>query len=545
MGGCDRSHRTPEASRSGRLGPGRASNVRSALTMATRGTRSKTPPLGPGTGPDEIRNDRTGVTVPPVGGPCQEGKSSILGPRARPAQDVGPEASPAPCSPPKILEVTGFAQGGRGLAKSEGVVWFVEGAVVGDTVLAEPLRSRPRYVEARAVSLVAASPVRREPPCPYQSRCGGCPWMPLPEPIQRSSKRSLLLEAFERIGGLRGIPVDEVVSSPRELGYRNKVEFVIGTGPDGRRVVGLHGGGPGAGLVDIERCLLQADEANRLLQTARGFFLEGPGRHDPGLGQPGEPVRLSIRSSESTGELLVGFWTGAVRPCSLEEFASVAMREHPALRGVVQLVRRGPGRGGARVVAVRGEPFLEERLGGVSFRLPAGSFFQVNTAAAARLVETAVEQAGSVEGFRVLDLYGGVGVFGLALAAKGARAEIVEADGHAVRSGREAAALVVGGGRAHFVRADVETFLSSLETARRRPDLVVADPPRRGLRPEAVRAISRLGPKRILLVSCEPVTLARDLKLLCAAGYKVERAIPFDLFPQTPHLETLVRLERA
>ncbi len=476
------------------------------------------------------------------------GKCKMSGQQGGNPQDLasGPVENPfgPPSAGPTPIQVHGFVQGGRGIGRQAGRVWMVEGAVPGDTVVAEPVRVRPRLVEARIVRLVHPSPDRRTPPCPYQGTCGGCPWMVVPESVQRSWKRRLLEEALRRIGGFDTLPVDEVVPSPLDFGYRNKVEFSLGRDREGRRALGLHGVGPEASLVDLDACLLQDEAANRVLATAREFFLQGPGREDPALEDPREPARLVIRHSALTGRVLVAL-RGASGPFqSAAPFAEALIGRHPEIQGVVRLVALPGRRGGVRTVALVGEPWIEEVLGGTVFRLPAASFFQVNPWAAEKLVGTVVEHTGPREGESVLDLYGGVGVFALALARRGARATVVEADPEAVACGREAAAREVAG-RVQFRVGDVEAFLRSEVGRLPRPDAVVVDPPRRGLGRRAVAALAALGARRIVMVSCEATTLARDLKLLAERGYRPERVTPIDLFPQTPHLEMVVTLARS
>jgi 23S rRNA (uracil1939-C5)-methyltransferase len=208
----------------------------------------------------------------------------------------------------------------------------------------------------------------------------------------------------------------------------------------------------------------------------------------------------------------------------------------------VHVRARAGGRGGAACTTLEGRDWIEETLGGVTFRLPPATFVQVNADAAAGLLDAVVAAAGDVDGQEVLDLYGGVGAYGIALAGRGARVTVVDADGAAVRCGREAARR--SGRGAAFVRADARRFLDREGQAGRRPHLVIANPPRTGCGPGVAQALGALAPARLIVVSCDPATLARDVKQLRGAGYRLLRAVPFDLFPQTAHVETLLLLER-
>lgn len=462
----------------------------------------------------------------------------------RRAQDIGVEV---PEKPPKRtlvrLTVEKAVAGGAGLGRHEGRVWLVSGALPGDRIEATAVRTHASWVEAKVVSILEPSPDRRPPPCPFQGRCGGCPWMPLEDYAQRFWKRAIVVDAFSRIGGLRDVPVRPTVASPRSLGYRNKVEFAVGRGGDGGRVVGLHVAASATDLVDVDRCLLLDDGANRILATARRFLLDESPQWEPALGDGGEPGRLVLRRSSETAEYLVAMrgpveaWPAAAR------FAQALVGGHPEIAGVVRLLAPSRRRGGASVEPLAGRPWILERLAGTPFRVPAGAFFQINTEAAERLAETVLEASGSPAS--VLELYGGVGAFALALARRGARAEVVDADSDAVACGREAA-QEAGLSGVRFTASDVLAFLAGRagETIPP-PELVIADPPRTGLGRGVAAALAAMAPASIVLVSCDPATLARDVRALREGGYAPVEVVPVDLFPQTPHVEAVVRLRRS
>ena len=439
---------------------------------------------------------------------------------------------------PVIVEVRGLAAGGRGVGRVGPVVWLVDGGLPGDRLLARPVRHRPRWVEAVTAKLVRASDDRRPAPCRIQGRCGGCPWMTLEEGRQRDWKRRIVQETLTRLAGLAGVEVGPTLPSPSSLAYRNKVEFTFGRDASGGPVLGLHG--TDRDLVDVERCLLQDESANQVLQTARNYFLEGPGRDEPALFDDREPGRLVIRRSHATGELLVALRSIAARTASARGFARRVREVHPEVVGVALLIGRPGKRGGARTLVLAGRAWIEEELGGTRFRLPASTFFQVNPEAAEQLVRLVLEWSGEAAGRRVLDLYSGVGVFGLALARRGAGVTLCDADAGALRCGQRAArAAGISGLR--FWAGDVGAFLRRAAGA---ADLVIANPPRSGFGRGVAQEIARLGPRAILIVSCDPATLARDVKLLTAERYRLQRAVPVDLFPQTPHIETIALLQR-
>ena len=440
------------------------------------------------------------------------------------------------------VEVVGLAAGGRGVGRVGGRVWLVEGAVPGDRVSAVPLREHSRFVEARVESPIEVSRLRRAPPCPIQATCGGCPWMVLDEKEKRAWKRRILEESLVRSGKLKGVCVEEGIASARSIGYRNKVEFTFGRDREGKRVLGLHASGASDRLVDVDQCLVQREIANDVLSTARQFFLEGPGREDPALRDRREPARLVLRTSSVTGAVLVGL-RGAPGPFgSAGAFARLVIERHPEVGGVVRLLAKPGRRGGVRTVLLAGSPFLEEALGGNRFTLPASTFFQVNPWAAEDLVRLVVDLAGPVAGSGVLELYGGVGVFGLALAREGARVTIVEADPEAVACGREAARFMEGT-KTRFVCGDARSFLAGSAESDPPPDVVIADPPRTGLGGGVARGISGTRAGRVVLVSCDPATLARDARILSDRGYELRRVVPVELFPQTANIEAVALFE--
>jgi 23S rRNA (uracil1939-C5)-methyltransferase len=350
--------------------------------------------------------------------------------------------------------------------------------------------------------------------------------MPVSEEAQRDAKRRFVVDALERIGKLRDVEVEACIPSPSPLGYRNKIELTFGT-IGGRPVVGYHAAHDPNRLVEVEACAIGDPRLTEVLAVVRARLRE----RSLGL----RPGRLVLRVSGSGAGVLVAFRDGGEPFPDAADTARALIARVPDLRGVVRLIAPAGRRGGTRVETLAGEPWIEEVLLGRAYRVPAGTFLQVNAAAAETLARHVVEQAGRVES--VLELYGGVGAMGAALAESGAVATIVDADPDAIACGREA----TRGSRVRHVRADVLAFLRDADEV---PELAVADPPRTGFGPGVAEALARLGPRRVAMVSCDPATLARDAARLVAEGYRVERVRPFDLFPQTAHVEAVAWLTR-
>ncbi len=441
------------------------------------------------------------------------------------------------------LRVEGLAAGGRGVARREGKVWFVAGALPGDLVVARATRVRARFVESRMVELVEASPDRREPPCTIQAACGGCPWMGLGEGLQRVWKQNLIRDALQRIGHLASPELDPMRVPSAPLRYRNRTEFAVRYGGAVDPVVGFHGADPSRGVVPVERCLLQHESANRVLESVREFVgveADRMGRREA----PPAAFRLGIRRSASSGKLLITLRPGGPGSAPARRLAEWLVDRHPEIVGVVGLDSESGRRGGTRCTVLAGADGLEERVDGVDLVLPAASFLQISTEGAQALIDLVAELAHPVRGARVLDLYGGIGLYGIALARRGAdRVIVCEADAQAIRAGRRAARREHVS-RLRYVRAEVGEFLARSRDELR-ADLIVANPPRSGLGRAVAAGMRAVGAQRMILVSCDPATLARDLAGLTGAQrYRIRRVVPVDLFPQTAHVEAVALLVR-
>lgn len=450
----------------------------------------------------------------------------------------GPDSAEPQDSAVVSVRIETWAAGGRGLARVGGRVWMIDGAVPDDVVRARIRRDHGRWVEGEVVSIAEPSTSRRAPPCAIQAICGGCPMMPVEERLQRAAKRRIVQDALERIGRLEAIDVEACVASPRAVGYRNKLELTLGLDATGRRVLGYHVAGHPGRIVDVPRCPIGDPALDAALGAVRGALLEGEATSDPALANPREPVRAVLRVSASSGEILVALRTAPGPFPSAARLAHGIAGELTRLAGVVRIHAVPGRRGGARVETLWGRPSIEEAVLGTTFRVPAGAFLQVNAEAFALLGAHVIEGCGGAG--TALELYGGIGATGIALAAGGTRVTVVEADAEAVACGREAAERA--GRPVRFVAGDV---LRHLRGERAAPDLVLVDPPRAGLGPGVAGELVRLAAKHLVYVSCDPATLARDLRLLAAGGYAVDRVVPFDLFPQTAHVEAVAWLTRA
>jgi len=414
------------------------------------------------------------------------------------------------------ITIHGIASDGAGVGRlPDGRAVFVHRTAPGERARVEVMRSRPRWARGRLLELLEGSPARRPAPCPHYERCGGCSLEHLEYGAQLRAKADIAAETLSRVGGV-GLDVPPVEPSPREFRYRNRVTFTLRRLPGGRVVAGFHALEEPDRIVDLDgRCLLPEEAIAEGWQALRGSWGEGA-RHLP----RGRQLRLTLRATLSGAlALLVEGGSGAGDPDEL-------LRGVSGLRSVWRVEE-----GGVRLLA--GEEELTESWGGEEVRLRGGAFMQGNREAAALLEAHVREVVGEAAGLHVLDAYCGVGLHARRLARAGARVTGVELDPGAVAEARRAAPV------AHFIAGAVEDHLGALLPA----DLIILNPPRTGIAPEVAEMLTASPPRRIVYISCNPATLARDLQRLEEA-FAPQGVRCFDLFPQTAHVETVATLLR-
>ncbi len=444
------------------------------------------------------------------------------------------------------------AFGALGVARVEGMAVFVEGAVPGDRVMARVLKKKKSWARARAEEILSPSPDRIAPPCPYSGWCGGCKWQHLAYPRQVEYKAAQVVESLTHLGGLSGFEVLPPIPAPEIYGYRNKMEFTCTCrrwllphemgegGPPMDFALGLHVPGTFDKVLDVTSCLLQTDDANRILARCRELIVESglPGyglRHHEGFWR-----FVVIRRSVAEDNYLVNFVTSRDERELLARMAQRLM-EDPKVAGVVMNVsaKKSAVAIGDYEIPLAGSPTLTDRIGSRRFTVSANSFFQTNTLQAGRLYGAVSEFAALTGSERVLDLYSGTGTIPIWL-SEGAKEVVgVELVESAVK---DAVKNCVENGveNCRFLLGDIREVLPALGFT---PDVLVLDPPRSGMHPDVVAAINRLGAPRVVCVSCNPTTCARDLGLM-KDTYRVTRVQPLDMFPHTHHVEMVALLEK-
>ncbi|MCW3489475.1 23S rRNA (uracil(1939)-C(5))-methyltransferase RlmD [Dethiobacter alkaliphilus] len=440
------------------------------------------------------------------------------------------------------LEIHSLNHDGEGVGRYQGFTIFVPDAVPGDTVNAKVISVQKSYARALLQSVITSSPTRIAPSCEHAAQCGGCQLQHLQYEEQLKLKQNIVSDALKRIGGI-DIHVLVTMGMQDPWRYRNKAQVPVG----------LENGTVRAGfyekrshnIIDLKCCHIQHPANDNVVQTVRNILqqLSVPvyrEREHKGL------VRhILARTSFTTEEVLVAIITNGRQLPKKQEVVQQLKDSIPNLCGIVQNInnRKGNTILGNEEFTLWGRPWLREQLGDLQFHVSARSFFQVNPLQTEVLYNKALEYANLSGTETVFDLYCGIGTISLFLARKAAKVVGVESVEAAVHDARENA-KVNNIENAEFHTGTAETVVPRLFKQDYHADVVVVDPPRKGCDEKLLATIAAMRPQRVVYVSCNPATLARDLKYLQQNGYNPIEAQPVDMFPHTSHVETVVLLER-
>jgi 23S rRNA (uracil1939-C5)-methyltransferase len=436
------------------------------------------------------------------------------------------------------LTITALSNEGDGVARTEdGMCVFVAGTAPGDVIEATLTKQEKTFARATIEKVLTPGPGRITPACPYAGLCGGCPWAHLDYPTQATAKRAQVVEALTRLGRLAPEEADALVAplvSPGEpWGYRNKIELGVSRDRAGKTRVGMHAAG-GTNVIAVKQCLLLEKRYQSAVKNVAGAlsFLEN--QHHLGI------YRVGIRASVRTRQLEVALWSepGAWPRGHVAKVVGAAVDA----TSIVRVLTKGPAKArkvtGVEVLGGAGN--WEELIAGGRMRVSAPSFFQVNTKGAEKLVELALAGLAPASDDLAMDLYSGAGTFTLPLARTCDFVDAVESYGPSVRDLRRNLEL------ANITNVDCVGGDANLEFPDDEAAIIVVDPPRKGLAPEVVTKLSAQPARAIAYVSCNPATLARDLKRFREVGtFAATSVTPVDLFPQTPHVECVTILKRA
>lgn len=438
-----------------------------------------------------------------------------------------------------VLTIDDLGSHGEGVGRKDGFTLFVEGALPGESVRVQIVQLQKRYGRGRLVQIETVSPFRIQPPCPLFGKCGGCQFMHLDYSQQLNVKRQRVLDAMVRIGNLTEAKVSPCIPSKHELKYRNKIQLPAKNTPEGI-ALGLYAVSSHE-LVPIDSCLIHCSIGDRVYgEISKIIKRSTMMAYDFATGQ-GELRHVLVKSSVKLNQVLVVLVTGKKKTELLLSIAKEIMAHCPNVRGVVHNINQQNNNVilGQAYHTLEGSGNIEEQLGDLKFKISPASFFQVNPEQALNLYLQALAFANLSGNEIVLDAYCGVGTLSLFFAREAKSVIGVECVPEAISDAKENA-LLNSIHNVSFVCSSAEKYISTLKAV----DIALLNPPRKGCDPLLLKGIGKLAPKKIIYISCDPATLARDLALLCSDGYQVVDIQPFDMFPQTAHVETVVHLCR-
>lgn len=457
------------------------------------------------------------------------------------------------------LHIEDIGTGGEGIGKADGFTFFVKDAIVGDVIEAKIMKLKKNYGYARLMKVLTPSKDRVEPKCPVARQCGGCQIQEMRYEAQLAFKQKMVQNNLERIGGLSDFEMYPVIGMETPYAYRNKAQFPVGEDKDGNIVIGFYAGRTHH-IVEQTDCCIGAPENGEVLRKVKAYMQKNQIRPYNEEHHSGIVRHILIRTGYHTKEIMVCLIVNAVKASCLKnaEQLTESLREMDGMTSVMVNFNTEKTNVilGKKSEVLWGQPYIEDFIGDVKYQISPQSFFQVNPMQTEKLYAKALEYAGLTGNETVWDLYCGIGTISLFL-AKNARkvygVEIVpqaieDARNNAKRNGIDNAEFFVGKAE-EVVPAFYEKALKQTQDSEAgksiRPDVVVVDPPRKGCEEVLLETIVKMQPQRIVYVSCDSATLARDLKFLSANGYAVKKVQPVDQFGHSVHIETVVLLSKG
>ncbi|CRX39418.1 23S rRNA (uracil(1939)-C(5))-methyltransferase RlmD [Estrella lausannensis] len=438
-----------------------------------------------------------------------------------------------------LLSVRSLGHRGEGVGVQSQLVMFVDGALPQEIVEVEVTAQRKRFAEAKLLKVVQQSPDRIAPPCPLFGSCGGCQIQHLSYPGQLKAKQERVKECLTRIGKFTDVHVEECIPSPDPFHWRHKVQMPAAA-VDGKLVFGFYEKRTHT-IVPVSTCLIHCDEGDKAMQALEeeaNLLQITPYSETTGQGAL---RHILLKTSLSSKKTMAVFITNGREKGKMEKLAKRLMEKRPDVAGVFLSINKESGNTilGNSFELLAGASTIQEELLGLRFTVSPASFFQVNPAQAENMYRKTLEFAAPTNTTRVLDCYSGVGTMSLIMARQAGFVKGIEWVEAAVEDAYENSRL--------NAIANIEFKAGAVESISFRGesfDTVLLNPPRKGCDEKALKAILNLAPATIVYTSCDPATLSRDLAALQAGGYRIEKVQPFDMFPQTMHVETVVKLSR-
>ena len=445
-----------------------------------------------------------------------------------------------------LIEVTieDLSEEGTGIGKFEGMTFFIKDAVIGDRVRAKIMKMKKNYGFARLMEVLTPSPDRVEPLCPVARQCGGCQIQAMSYEAQLAFKTRKVESNLKRIGKFEEIPMESIIGMEDPFHYRNKAQFPFGKNRDGKIITGFYAGRTHS-IIENTSCHLGKEVNEKILEKIlawmNAFHVE-PYNEATGKGLMRHSL---IRCGFRTGEIMVCLVING-RKIPGEEALVDSLKIIPGMTSISLNVNKEKTNVilGREVINLWGRPYIEDYIGEVKYQISPLSFFQVNPVQTERLYGKALEYAGLTGEETVWDLYCGIGTISLFLARKARKVYGVEIIPDAIEDARRNASLNGFTNTEFYVGKAEEVLPEKYEKEGVRADVIVVDPPRKGCDETLLSTMVKMQPERIVYVSCDSATLARDLRYLCDNGYELKRVCPADMFPQTVHVETVVLLSQ-
>jgi len=435
------------------------------------------------------------------------------------------------------LDVRSLGSSGEGVGTYEGFIVFVEGALPDEKIRVSISEVKKKYARGKLLFVLRRSPNRVTPACPIFEKCGGCQLMHLNYPTQLSTKHQTVLNALQRIGHFKEIVVDPCVSSPQQLSYRNKIQLPVVLNPEGV-TVGLYARQSHT-VIPVEHCYIHGEQGEKVSKKIISLLKKsGIPPYQEELGE-GIIRHLLIKTAVKTKEILVILVTSGHQSTALPALAKAIKAACPEVKGIVQNINRSRLNTvlGNEWKTLEGVPYIQETICDKTFRISPSAFSQVNPAQAESIYQYILELAELDSSKTFLDAFCGVGVMAILAAAQAKLSIGIECVPQAIEDARCNAELNELT-NCLFYCDQAESKIHALKNI----DVVFLNPPRKGCEESLLRRIKELKAQSIIYMSCDPATLARDLKILAEEGYKIERVTPFDMFPQTSHVECVVKL---
>ena len=449
------------------------------------------------------------------------------------------------------LEIIDLAFGGRGLAKPDGLPVFIDRCVPGDVVFAKITKKKKSWAEGKLINIIKESALRNQGKCQYCNFCGGCKWQQLGYDLQLEYKKRHVTESMEHIGGLKDVRVKDVIPSDRIYEYRNKMEFSCSSKRwllpwelENDEIkkdfgIGLHVPGTFDKVIDIKQCEIMPNLGNRILDDVRNFIKESelPAYHL--RTHEGFWRFLMLRHSVAFDTWMVNIITKTKRIDVVQKLADLLAQRHPQIKSILNNITDS--KSGVSIdkeeIGLYGEDHIMEKLGKFAFKISANSFFQTNTKSCEKLYSKVSEYAELTGKEVVMDLYSGTGTIPIWLSGQAKMVVGIEIVKSAVIDAKQNARLN-GIENCEFLEGDIKDVLPQLK---QKFDVMIIDPPRVGMHKDVVQQVLSIGPEKIVYVSCNPATLARDLEML-GPKYEAREIQPIDMFPHTYHIESVALL---